>query len=60
LPKSNQGQESDGQEFQNWSLLEKAQEAGFDVLFTVDSNISFQQKLIAALLSYTALWLSLS
>jgi len=60
LPKSNQGQESDGQEFQNWWLLEKAQEAGFDVLFTVDSNISFQQKLIAALLSYTALWLSLS
>ena len=31
---------------QNGLLLKKAQEAGFDVLLTMDSNISFQQKLV--------------
>ena len=31
---------------QNGLLLKKAQEADFDVLLTMDSNISFQQKLI--------------
>jgi predicted nuclease of predicted toxin-antitoxin system len=31
---------------QNGLLLKKAQEADFDVLLAMDSNISFQQKLI--------------